>query len=877
MLIKNIFKIALVFFLTAAAAGIQATIAPQIYFDNDPVISGGKTDFAPGDKISGSAQLWNYENGAVGDLFFKYQIWSNKVDDVPTGMVDQKTDAQSFSLAPKENTTKQFEYALPASLPDGPVVFRIQLVTGRGEELAWFDYDINVSRGVAFLDLSNNWILQDGKKMDAGGGIYYKIGDKVEVVFDAANNSGKSITGYYKVFNHIRNSSGQLVGEEKKETVTMNAGQKKTITAVLPAATAPETYLSEVKFFDPKTNQPISNAVFFRWIISGENAKVLYVVPDKEAYSAGEKAQVQVDYTGSADYSVSIGKGTIKTKITDSAGNEIGSASKDVELVSGKTIVEVPISKNVNNPKVVTTITKGDKKLDSYGYGIETKNKIAEEPPAAPQPAQKMDAGKFAAFMALFTVIIVSVAFYFMKKKNNKNIAKPLTAILIAGGMLFAPGAFAAWEAINGCGDTTINFVKPSPDKTYYAGGDSGNNEVRFTGKFQVTSCGNGLFNNKISFYITEDKPGDDPVDSDINYIPFIDCDGRSGDTCTSGVQCTCSACVNCYGSNSPWLAANLGIANCQSGTLYSEGSPYTSFLHGNEVKDIDTTKGHKVYKLGSIYPGDASHPDGERWRVEFNKKYDIPADLGFYGPVRFYVVYSGTHWAHHWHWNTTYQKGTIVPAPKLTSLQYTPPDYCSSGPGGIFSWSFTCADNSVKQKTYHIQIDDSPSFSGPLVIDETGGTSQSFAPMAGKLEYDKTYYWRIKIIDSYNFDTQWVEGPSFTTPNQAAPRPDFSYSPSYVFAGEKADFDSAASLCSSGAAQIACSDDPANSYAWDFDNSKTAAGETAQTIFVEKKTYNVKLSITSNSTVPHITCSKTKAIGITKEVPSWEEVSPLE
>lgn len=204
------------------------------------------------------------------------------------------------------------------------------------------------------------------------------------------------------------------------------------------------------------------------------------------------------------------------------------------------------------------------------------------------------------------------------KKKNIILILSSLVAF-----MFLAESVAAATQVVEDpCGTTAI-YNRPVPNAEFKIG-----DSVNFAGKMRVTGCGNGLFFNRVTFYIAEDK--DIPVTTttlDSAKFPL-----NYG---------------NCFGASSSAYGDCSGIER------------------GPQVQIIDLSKGHKIRKLGTIYLSDAlEKTSGAHW-VEFNKDFTIPADLGFGGDVRFYVEYSGAHWDAHWHWLIAYQKGRIIPFPR--------------------------------------------------------------------------------------------------------------------------------------------------------------------------------------------------------------------
>ena len=122
---------------------------------------------------------------------------------------------------------------------------------------------------------------------------------------------------------------------------------------------------------------------------------------------------------------------------------------------------------------------------------------------------------------------------------------------------------------------------------------------------------------------------------------------------------------------------------------------------------------------------------------------------------------------------------GRVNQPPSATNLQVNQPDYCLSGPAGIFSWTFTDPDPDDTQSAYQIQVDNNSDFSSPEAdSDKVVSPSNSYATLQGKLSYNTTYYWRVRVWDKDDSVSGWVSGPSFTTPKHAYPTVDFSWAP---------------------------------------------------------------------------------------------------
>ncbi|MCD6412372.1 hypothetical protein J7K91_01685 [bacterium] len=387
----------------------EALLVPQVYPTN---LSLSKTTFSPQETIEGSVSLKNFEDHYVNDLTFHFQLFKKGPEGLPTELLDSKTGKEVFSLGPSQEITKSFSYQLPTNLPQGKLIFRVQLATSRGEELTWIDQEIAVESEGKFLILKNYWILgKNQEKFHPGGGVYYQPGETPKIIFDVSNQTSFTITAYPKIITYKRNEGGKIIKIQEEKEITFNPSSQKTLTYSLPSITIPDTYLSKVTLFEKATNQPISNSIYFRWIVSSpDDAEILFVKTDKNFYQANEKAIIEVIYTGPADHRVEGGKAQLQIKMFDQKGNLVGEAQKEIELKSGTEIVEVLIQKKVENPKIEVAIVKNGKVLDSHK--IETKAKVSLKEKEERKPS-------------------------FFEK--NKNIILPLavTLILLVGLIIF--------------------------------------------------------------------------------------------------------------------------------------------------------------------------------------------------------------------------------------------------------------------------------------------------------------------------------------------------------------------------------------------------------------------------------------------------------
>ena len=331
-------------------------------------ISLSKTVFNPQEVVEGSVWIKNFEESYVNDIVIHYQLFKEDSEGLAGDLLDNKIEKETFSLAPQQEIVKSFSYKLPLNLPKGGFILRIQLATARGEELGWIDQKITIQTQGKFLFLNNFWFLVEGKqKYPPGVGFYCKPGETPHIIFDVSNDSNSTITAYPQIITYKRNEGGKIIKIQKEKEITFDPLSQKTLTYSLPSLTTPDTYLSKVTLFEKSTNQPISNSIYFRWIVSSpDDAEILFVKTDKNSYQANEKAKIEISYTGPADIRVGGGKAQLQIKMFDQKGNLVGEVQKEIDLKVGTEIIEVPVKRKVENPKIEVAIVKEGKVLDSH-------------------------------------------------------------------------------------------------------------------------------------------------------------------------------------------------------------------------------------------------------------------------------------------------------------------------------------------------------------------------------------------------------------------------------------------------------------------------------------------------------------------------------
>jgi len=228
---------------------------------------------------------------------------------------------------------------------------------------------------------------------------------------------------------------------------------------------------------------------------------------------------------------------------------------------------------------------------------------------------------------------------------------------------------------------------------------------------------------------------------------------------------------------------------------------------------------------------------------------------------------------------------------PTAVGLNVGEVGYCET-PQQFFSWTFQDPDVGDTQSAYHIQVDKEGDWiagAGELdsgkVYSSSPSRSVVVAQYAGadQLEYNQSYFWRLKVWDSNEMASDWVYGASFTTPTHIYPTPGFDWTPTYPASGEVVQFCAVNDGVNCFEENSACYGSDNNVipcsgkiFLWtfpagtEFETGSTAASENPQ-VKLNEENAEVTLEITDDMG----TCGFTDTINITLPFPEWEETTP--
>lgn len=212
---------------------------------------------------------------------------------------------------------------------------------------------------------------------------------------------------------------------------------------------------------------------------------------------------------------------------------------------------------------------------------------------------------------------------------------------------------------------------------------------------------------------------------------------------------------------------------------------------------------------------------------------------------------------------------------PTASTLEVSMGDYCVN-PSHFFSWVYSDPDGDTESQ-FQFQADNDDNFSSPEVDRTESGLANpspttnnqtiivAVSPGADQLGYNATYHWRVKVWDSKGADSEWINGPLFTTEKHRYPTIDFSWSPESPSEDEDVAFTDQSAVYG-GANKSA--------WLWTFeDGNPASSAQENQTIqFTDNGSKQVSLQVTDSD---NYSCSGSKSVNVKFKLPNWKEILP--
>jgi len=338
---------------------VNADYVPKIY------TTGLNITEASDNQIKGQFTVWNSEDYYFTDLNYVIKLFKG------TGLnslelIDAQVPQETLSVSPRQTIAKTFVYNYPKNIISGDYTLRIQVVTARGGELGWEDQAVSLDGKNNFLDIISDLsrVLANGQESFPLAGLNVSATEDVGA-FLKVKNSGDVITVVPDIKIFKRQYNMQLVKQYQDSQITFAKGETKEITLKMPRLNTPESYLAEVKLYSG--SEQVSGIQYFRWVVTGESGKILFIKLDKDSYSAGEQMQITVDSIGPSDLT-SIDGVNLEVFVSDQNKNLVGDISKSINMGPGllSSIISVPVAKDLFNLSIDAKITKNNQVLDEY-------------------------------------------------------------------------------------------------------------------------------------------------------------------------------------------------------------------------------------------------------------------------------------------------------------------------------------------------------------------------------------------------------------------------------------------------------------------------------------------------------------------------------
>ena len=220
-------------------------------------------------------------------------------------------------------------------------------------------------------------------------------------------------------------------------------------------------------------------------------------------------------------------------------------------------------------------------------------------------------------------------------------------------------------------------------------------------------------------------------------------------------------------------------------------------------------------------------------------------------------------------------------------------------GTGALsFQWTYSDSENDPESRFWLEVDDDNSNFSSPEVLREvrnpgsalnqqlvlakltpTKECNRSINPYctpSDYINYNKGYYWRVKVQENANGflrDSEWISGGQYTLTGHPDPAPSFIFFPKPQVPGGIVSFWDLSICYNNSGARVDC-----NSYNWNFgDNSAPSTAKDISHAYAAKGNYPATLTVYDDAGVG---CFAGQTVPITdtgsNELPNWKEISPF-
>lgn len=463
-------------------------------------------------KVSIGFSLTNQGDTTQLDIRYGFELIRTTGDGQQV-IADTFVSPETLALAPGQALNKKAEYFAPTFLSGEYKIYVIAKTTG-GQMLGLGKAGkVTFSEDAPYVEiLPESCVLNiksDDKNYTLYQGVDLDLTEKLSITCDIENhfNSEEIISQNFETFRRSLYGESIATDNFQKETVTISAKGRKTVSFSVPLATNPQAYDTTLILVDSITKTPVSNKISFHYVLRGESATIQNVTFDKSSYVAGDTISANVSWTPSADQfpGSRAGSGTEIDKITallsvsDNKGNSC--AESVPKFISTETLNFI-ITANANTDCVdavatVSLIDKNHNTLDSLVIGS-----LKQSGPSLTSEELGLTQGQFNSInykiiaLVLTFLLISGLIMLIKRSSHNKDIMSDTNSpykILIYI-LLFSSGLFVGAGEVNAVtfsGQGNVWQFTADTNKTTYSPSET----IYLDSAIYANVCGNTASN----------------------------------------------------------------------------------------------------------------------------------------------------------------------------------------------------------------------------------------------------------------------------------------------------------------------------------------------------------------------------------------------
>lgn len=285
-------------------------------------------------------------------------------------------DIVNTALTLGENSSKNISlsYTVPNYIPNG--IYKLMIISQNASGLPLAIVPAGYPETVVNIDnnksvsLENCSSLLDGKTFKNNEMVRVDTGKVLNINCEVNNQTSRN---NYKIqlISHRQSKFGDIIASQVlDQDLNLKSNSNTSISFNLNTETNPGNYTVDA-FLINGSKEKVSGSVYLNYIVNGLTAVIQNSILDKDSYSEGDTAKLQVFWS-------SLGKDlSIKAEIVDQNNNLCGSLSKD--LTNGFSLsdlnLNIPITKDCAQAIAKVSILSGDQVLASSEINTNQDNK----------------------------------------------------------------------------------------------------------------------------------------------------------------------------------------------------------------------------------------------------------------------------------------------------------------------------------------------------------------------------------------------------------------------------------------------------------------------------------------------------------------------